>query len=238
MAKSSQSSKSGGDNFTRWLVIGMVALVVITGVVFSLLSQKNENSAALIGLNDFKVGAPISSSIDIENGSAIVLNPGRAKVIDIWADPQCPVCKLFEIANGDYVDNLVRTNAATVRFHLLSFLGDESVRAANAAFCAADENQYLDFHKALYLVQSSVENSGFWSNETLLDIGSRIGIKSKVFQDCVTKGSKVDLVKANYDSMEKFGVKGTPTVFINGKLWERKSNDFNLAEFSAAVEQG
>jgi protein-disulfide isomerase len=36
--------------------------------------------------------------------------------------------------------------------------------------------------------------------------------------------------------MPKFGVKGTPTVFIDGKLWERKSSDFNLAEFKAAVE--
>ena len=52
----------------------------------------------------------------------------------------------------------------------------------------------------------------------------------------MNKGSKIDLVKANYDSMEKYGVKGTPTVFINGKLWERKSPDFNLAEFKAAVE--
>jgi protein-disulfide isomerase len=36
--------------------------------------------------------------------------------------------------------------------------------------------------------------------------------------------------------MSKFGVKGTPTVFINGKLWERTSSDFNLDEFKAAVE--
>jgi len=52
----------------------------------------------------------------------------------------------------------------------------------------------------------------------------------------VNKGSKIDVVKANYDSMAKYGVQGTPTVFINGKLWERKSPDFNLAEFKAAVE--
>jgi protein-disulfide isomerase len=125
-----------------------------------------------------------------------------------------------------------------VRFHVLSFLGDESVRAANASFCAADEGQYLDFHHALYAVQSSLENSGFWSNETLIAIAAKIGIKSDKFSKCVSDGEKVDLVKANYDSMPTFGVKGTPTVFINGKVWERKSADFNLAEFSTAVEAG
>ena len=224
------------DNTTRWIVIAMVLLVVVTGVVFSLMSQSNKENASLAALDGTKLKAAVTATIDPANGSAIVLNPGQAKVIDVWEDPQCPICKNFEDANGDYIESLVRDNKATVRFHVLSFLGDESVRAANASFCAADEGQYLDFHHALYAVQSPLENSGFWSNEKLVAIGKTIGISSKKFSDCVTKGSKITLVKANYDSMEKFGVKGTPTVFINGKLWERKSPDFNLAEFKAAVE--
>ena len=224
------------DNTTRWIVIAMVLLVVVTGVVFSLMSQSNKENASLAALDGTKLKAAVTATIDPANCSAIVLNPGQAKVIDVWEDPQCPICKNFEDANGDYIESLVRDNKATVRFHVLSFLGDESVRAANASFCAADEGQYLDFHHALYAVQSPLENSGFWSNEKLIAIGKKIGISSTKFSDCVTKGSKIALVKANYDSMEKFGVKGTPTVFINGKLWERKSPDFNLAEFKAAVE--
>lgn len=224
------------DNTTRWIVIAMVLLVVVTGVVFSLMSQNNKENSSLAALDGTKLKAAVTATIDPANGSAIVLNPGQAKVIDVWEDPQCPICKNFENANGDYIESLVRDNKATVRFHVLSFLGDESVRAANASFCAADEGQYLDFHHALYAVQSPLENSGFWSNEKLIAIGQKIGISSTKFSDCVTKGSKIALVKANYDSMSKFGVKGTPTVFINGKLWERKSPDFNLAEFKAAVE--
>ena len=224
------------DNTTRWIVIAMVLLVVVTGVVFSLMSQSNKENASLAALDGTKLKAAVTATIDPANGSAIVLNPGQAKVIDVWEDPQCPICKNFEDANGDYIESLVRDNKATVRFHVLSFLGDESVRAANASFCAADEGQYLDFHHALYAVQSPLENSGFWSNEKLIAIGKKIGISSTKFSNCVTKGSKIALVKANHDSMEKFGVKGTPTVFINGKLWERKSPDFNLAEFKAAVE--
>ena len=224
------------DNTTRWIVIAMVALVVVTGVVFSMMSQNNKENASLAALDGTKLKPAITATIDPENGSAIVLNPGQAKVIDIWEDPQCPICKNFEDANGDYIESLVRENKATVRFHVLSFLGDESVRAANASFCAADEGQYLDYHHALYAVQSPLENSGFWSNQKLIDIAKTIGIKSKKFSDCVSKGSKIALVKANYDSMQKFGVTGTPTVFIDGKLWQRKSADFNLAEFKAAVE--
>lgn len=235
MAK--QAAKTA-DNTTRWIVIAMVALVVVTGVVFSLFGQSDKTTASLSGLDGIKLKPAVTSTIDTANGSAISFDNGAATTIDIWEDSQCPVCKLFEDANGAYVESLIREKKANVRYHVLSFLGDESVRAANASFCAADEGQYLDFQKAIYAVQSTVENSGFWSNETLVEMGKKIGITSTTFENCVTKGSKVDLVQANSESMSKFGVQGTPTVFINGKKWERTQNAFVLDEFKAAVEAG
>ena len=235
MAK--QAAKTA-DNTTRWIVIAMVALVVVTGVVFSLFGQSDKTTASLSGLDGIKLKPAVTSTIDTANGSAISFDNGAATTIDIWEDSQCPVCKLFEDANGAYVESLIREKKANVRYHVLSFLGDESVRAANASFCAADEGHYLDFQKAIYAVQSTVENSGFWSNETLVEMGKKIGITSTKFEDCVSKGSKVDLVQANSESMSKFGVQGTPTVFINGKKWERTQNAFVLDEFKAAVEAG
>jgi protein-disulfide isomerase len=235
MAK--QAAKST-DNTTRWIVIAMVSLVVVTGVVFSIFGQNSKESASIAALDGTTLKPAITSTIDVANGSAISFDNGAATTIDVWEDPQCPVCKLFADANGSYLESLVRDKKANVRYHVLSFLGDESVRAANASFCAADEGQFLDFHKAIYAVQSPLENSGFWSNETLVNMGKKIGITSTTFENCVTKGSKVDLVQANYDSMSKFGVQGTPTVFINGKKWERTQNAFILEEFKSAVEAG
>jgi protein-disulfide isomerase len=226
------------DNTTRWIVIAMVSLVVVTGVVFSIFGQNSKESASIAALDGTTLKPAITSTIDVANGSAISFDNGAATTIDVWEDPQCPVCKLFADANGSYLESLVREKKANVRYHVLSFLGDESVRAANASFCAADEGQFLDFHKAIYAVQSPLENSGFWSNETLVNMGKKIGITSTTFENCVTKGSKVDVVKANYDSMSKFGVQGTPTVFINGKKWERTQNAFILEEFKSAVEAG
>ena len=235
MAK--QAAKST-DNTTRWIVIAMVSLVVVTGVVFSIFGQNSKESASIAALDGTTLKPAITSTIDVANGSAISFDNGAATTIDVWEDPQCPVCKLFADANGSYLDSLVREKKANVRYHVLSFLGDESVRAANASFCAADEGQFLDFHKAIYAVQSPLENSGFWSNETLVNMGKKIGLTSTTFEICVTEGSKVDLVQANYDSMSKFGVQGTPTVFINGKKWERTQNAFILEEFKSAVEAG
>ena len=237
MAKQAKATKaSGGDNFTRWLVIGMVTIVVATGAIFSVVGQKSKANESFAILNNFKVGPTVTSTVDDANGAGITFNNGAAKTVDLWEDPQCPVCNTFEQANGEFIDDLVRAKKANVVFHVLSFLGNESVSSSNAAYCAADEGHYLDFHKAMYLVQPVLENSGFYSRENLIKIGSYAGLTSQSFIDCVTKGSKLDKVKAAYDSMGKYKVQGTPTVFFNGKLWERKNSAFLLEEFTAAFE--
>jgi len=237
MAKQAKATKSsGGDKFTRWLVIGMVTLVVASGAIFSVVGEKSKANESFAILSDFKPGPTVVSTVDEANGAGITFNEGAAKTVDIWEDPQCPVCNTFEHANGEFIDDLVRAKKAKVVYHVLSFLGNESVSASNAAYCAADESRYLDFHKAMYLVQPVLENSGFYSTENLIKIGSYAGLTSQSFIDCVTKGSKLDKVRAAYESMAKYKVQGTPTVFFNGKLWERKNNAFLLEEFAAAFE--
>ena len=235
-AKAKTNNTGGGDKFTRWLVIGMVTLVVATGAIFSVISQKTKANESFTALKDFKVGAAVATTVDEANGSGITINTGATKVIDLWEDPQCPICNTFEQANGAYIDELIRSKKANVVFHVVSFIGDESVSASNAAYCAADEGHYLDFHKAMYLVQPALENSGFYTTENLIKIGKYAGLTTTSFIDCVTKVSKLDQVKAAYDSMAKYKVAGTPTVFFNGKLWERKNSGFVLDEFSAAFE--
>ncbi|MFM7542725.1 MAG: DsbA family protein, partial [Actinomycetales bacterium] len=136
---------------------------------------------------------------------------------------------------GGYLDGLIRNQQAQVAYRMTSFLGAESQQAVNASYCAADEGRFLDFHKAIYTVQGT-ENSGVYSESNLLEIGKRLGITSDSFKSCVTDNKYGDRVKAVYESMAKFNVKGTPTVFINGTLWQRSGAEFKLDEFKAAVE--
>ena len=239
--KKNSVKSQGGDPFTRWLVIGMVTLVVVVGAVFSLSSENKAKDAAFIALNSFQSLGTLPATVDPAEGDGIVFNLGLPIKIDIFEDFQCPVCKLFEAPIGGYLTSLVTEKKAQVTYHPLSFLGngtkdDESIAASNAAYCAVDEDKFLDFHKALYEVQSQVENSGFLSTENLITIGKKIGITSSTFADCVTNRSKLVNVVAATESMNRYGVKGTPTTLINGKLWERQSPGFDLNEFKAAVE--
>jgi hypothetical protein len=239
--KSNSVKSQGGDPFTRWLVIGMVTLVVVVGAVFSLSSENKAKNAAFTALDSFQSLGTLPATVDPAEGDGIVFNQGLPTKIDIFEDFQCPVCKLFEDPIGGYLNSLVTEKKAQVTYHPLSFLGDgtkddESIAASNAAYCAVDEDKFLDFHKALYDVQSQVENSGFLNSENLIKIGEKIGITSTSFADCVTNKSKLVNVVAATESMNRYGVRGTPTTLINGKVWERQSPGFDLTEFKSAVE--
>ena len=239
--KSNSVKSQGGDPFTRWLVIGMVTLVVVVGAVFSLSSENKAKNAAFTALDSFQSLGTQPATVDPAEGDGIVFNQGLPTKIDIFEDFQCPVCKLFEDPIGGYLNSLVTEKKAQVTYHPLSFLGDgtkddESIAASNAAYCAVDEDKFLDFHKALYEVQSQVENSGFLNSENLIKIGEKIGITSTSVADCVTNKSKLVNVVAATESMNRYGVRGTPTTLINGKVWDRQSPGFDLNEFKAAVE--
>ena len=243
MSKAQKNSvkTQSGDPFTRWLVIGMVTLVVAVGAFFSLTNQDKTNNASLAVLDSFTPIGDVKATIDSTQGDGIVFNAGLPLRINVFEDFQCPSCKFFEEPIGGYLTSLITEKKAEVVYHPLSFLGngerdDESIAASNAAYCAVDEDKFLDFHKALYDVQSSVQNSGFLNDDNLINIGKQVGISSQSFSDCVKEKSKLINVAAATASMERYGVRGTPTTLIDGKVWTPQRPNFDVDEFKAAVE--
>ena len=116
--------KPGKDNFTRNLVIGMVTLVAAILVMPWVIST----------INPREISQTIPAVASADNGYAISFNTELTgvPVLDIYEDFQCPVCLEFESVNMKYIESLITEKKATVHYHILSFLGDESVRAANA----------------------------------------------------------------------------------------------------------
>ena len=219
------AKKSGGDKITRYIVIGMVVFVLAVGVIFSVVGNKSTS------------GGATPFSVSKADGYGITFNADlKGKpTLDLWEDFQCPVCKQFEITNGAYIQQLVTQKKAKVVYHMLSFIGPESVLAANAGACAADENKFLPFHAYLYSTQGT-ENTGVWSNAALIQAGAVVGLTSSKFIDCVNNGTYQKWVTnvANDGSNKK--INATPTVFLNGKEIDRKTQYFNPVAFTAAVE--
>ena len=62
--KKNSVKTQGGDPFTRWLVIGMVALVLAVGTFFFLTSEKKESNASLVALESFSPIGDVPATVD------------------------------------------------------------------------------------------------------------------------------------------------------------------------------
>ena len=227
MGKNSKSKKvavDSGDKFTRNLTLGMVLLVIFTGVFFYFYSSSAKNSAPAPTLAVKAQGLGIAPTGVVPN----------TPVVDIWEDFQCPVCKKFEELNNASLQKLVLDKKVTVVYHLLSFLGPESVLLANAASCAADEGKYSAFHDLLYASQGT-ENSGIWSNESLILTAKSLGLTSNTFTKCVNSGKYTKYLANISADGEKHKVTATPTVFVNGKEIDRNTQYFDNVAFLKAI---
>ena len=223
----SNKQQPGKDNFTRNLVIAVVLGVTLIMLVPTLLSKQTNSDAK------------IPASVSADRGYGVVFNDELTgvPVIEVYEDFQCPVCAQFEAAQGDYLEALIAEKKATVVYHTLSFLGPESIAAANAAACSADEGKFLDYHKMLYVTQPA-ENTGAWSNASLAEAGQSVGITSQKFTNCVTSGKYADWVSNVAAAGANRNVNSTPTVFSNGKELTRGNAYYDRALFQAAVEKG
>jgi protein-disulfide isomerase len=221
------AQQSGGDKITRYIVIGMVTLVVGVGVIFSLLGNKSSGSASL------------PSQVSSADGYGVTFNGelSGVPVVDIWEDFQCPVCAQFEALNGAHIESLIKEKKAKVVYHPLSFIGPESVRAANAVACASDESKYLEFHNFLYRNQAA-ENSGKLTDAYLIAGGIANGISSAKFGACINDSKYGTWVNNIAADGAKKNINSTPTVFVNGKEIDRKTQYFDPAAFAAAIEKG
>jgi protein-disulfide isomerase len=220
------ATTSGGDKGTRNLVIVMIAFIVVVGVVFSLISSRSNSTAA------------IPATVSEADGYGIVLNPDSTPKIDVYVDYQCPACRVFEIINGRYLNEVIAQKKAKVVFHPMTFIGPESVLAANSAACAADENKFVDMNLALFQNQSQSENSGKWSKEYLVELGKSIGITSSTFETCVNDGKYIKWTSNVATASAKANVNGTPTIFVNGKQLDRNTEYGDQAKFRAALAAG
>ena len=154
---------NSGDKGTRNLVIIMVSFIVIVGVVFSIISNRSNSTA--------QVPAAVSEA----EGYGIVLNPSATPKIDVYIDYQCPACRAFEIINGGYLNEVIAQNKAKVVYHPMTFIGPESILAANAAACAADESKFVDMNLALFQNQSIAIRPSLGNTDFLLIKYSTIG---------------------------------------------------------------
>src|ERR1700733_4816788 len=110
-------------------------------------------------------------------GGVLVGSEGARRRMVVFEDPQCPYCREFEDVSGDLLRREIAAGAVAVEYRIRSFLGVESVRAANALAAAAGVGGFDELRREMFANQPP-EHSGGFTTEDLLDLGRRVDITS------------------------------------------------------------
>lgn len=213
-----------------WVRVGvttaLVAFALTVGIiVIATRDSSAQTAAAPSSVTETGALRAATPNVELAEGAA---SPKR--VLTVYEDFQCPVCKSFEATFGDTLDNLRTDGIAAIDYHPIAILDrmsstDYSTRAANASLCVADSSidTWLGFHSAVY-EQQPAEGGSSLSDEQLTDIALAAGAPDTA-GDCITGGHYTDWVTDSTQSVLETNINATPTVLLNGEPLDLSTPD-------------
>ncbi|MGO1316082.1 MAG: DsbA family protein [Cellulomonadaceae bacterium] len=178
-----------------------------------------------------------------QDGAAGTVTEDAVEVA-VYLDYMCPICGTFEELNAGMLDDLRADGTITLVLHPISILdrlsdGSEySTRSAAAAAWVADRapEGFADFNAALFEKQPEEGTTGL-TNAQIEAVAVDAGVPEDVAAG-IGDGSAVstfrDWVTAATDhATGTAGVRGTPTVMLDGQIWD--GNWTTDGELEAAI---
>jgi protein-disulfide isomerase len=139
--------------------------------------------------------------------------PPKAPVTIVeFTDLECPYCLQMNTAlkqiRRDYGDSV----RLVMRAFPLAQLHPNSIKAAEACYCAADQGRFWEYRNKVFEDQK---------NMSVLSLSMKaedMGLDVKEFERCLSTGKYAGRIKADIEAGQALGVNSTPTLFINGRL--------------------
>jgi protein-disulfide isomerase len=160
-----------------------------------------------------------TSTAELGLRAANRIGPTDAPVTIIeFADFQCPYCaEFFQDVEPLLRQDYVSANKVAIVFKHLAILGPESVWAAQAAECAADQGRFWDYHDLLYADRTGEEGILFDRGQ-LINLAWKLQLDSSQFEHCLGNDETLARVQADRIEARQIGVRSTPAFLINGQL--------------------
>jgi protein-disulfide isomerase len=164
-------------------------------------------------------------AVPVELANGADLGASTAKVtLTMYEDFQCPHCLNYTVTTEPMiVDEYVKTGKVKLEFRNLPILGQESVLAAIAGYCAAEQNKFWQLHKSLFMVQAEANqltaektNVGRFSAENLLKYATEAGVDPTAFTTCSLAQTTIDALTQQLKDASTLGFRGTPSFALNG----------------------
>lgn len=160
--------------------------------------------------------APAAAVMPVDN---VVINLAKAPIrgsesarvalVEV-SDFECPFCARYSMqTSAQLVREFVQTGKIRYAFvHLPIASHRNAFKAAEAAMCAGDQGKFWEMRDQLFANQSAL------ARPLLPARASALGLRMDTFTSCLDSGRHAPQIQADVATVNRLGVRATPTFFI------------------------
>jgi protein-disulfide isomerase len=192
--------------------LGLI-LIVAVGLFSYLSGRKTQDASDITALG--KASAPV--------------------LVETYEDFLCPHCADFTAELGPILHELADAGLVRWEYKYRVISGTDSVNADLAAECAANQGRFWEYHEELFRrFMAQGKEAVFPKN--LKQLAADLNLDTRTFDKCLDTRQPLEKLKKIDSEAAARGVNGTPTIFINGKLYSgaRDPDTFRAALEDAA----
>ena len=173
-----------------------------------LLSSKRTNTVQQL---DLTFVADINTDGDPSMG-----DPQAPVKVVVFSDFQCPYCSKV----GILLEYILEHNAETVQIIYKQFplpFHKEATAAAIASLAAQNQGKFWEMHDLLF------QHGKELSEDMIQSLAKEAGLDMKQFNKDLSDAILAERVQQDIEDGRMAGVRGTPTIFVNGRTLEERS---------------
>ena len=176
-------------------------------ILYGIPPQSAERAGAAAG----PASVPPKGPVKVDVAGRPARGPEDSKVTLVeFVDYQCPFCGRFA---RDTLPKLEEAYGEKVRYvsrHFPLSIHEHAMEAGVAAECAHRLGRFWEYHEALFAHQDELDVRG------LKKQAKAVGLDPEAFRTCMKSSAAKDQVQRDLADGQKYGVTGTPTLFVNG----------------------
>lgn len=188
------------------LLLIPITIGIITALFMTSYPESNTNSNLL------------TSAKLIEGGSPILGDSNAPITILEWGDYQCTFCYKFHQNTLDRInEDFIKTGKVKLIFKDFPLNGPDSSLAAEASYCAQDQEKYWQYHDELYKNWGG-ERTGWVTRESLNEFANTVDLDLEKFNSCLDEHKYQSKVIALHEFGKEVGIDATPSFLVfNGE---------------------
>ena len=192
---------------------GVIFAILVISIIAVIATSMSSSSNETFDVDMTRTHGSISTAM----GSPILGDPLAPITIVEFGDYQCHQCyNWFHDTKPMITRDYIETGKANLVFVDFAFLGKDSPKAAQATYCADDQNMYWEYHNSLYTFQESKIDNGWANSERLKSFAFNLNLDMTLFDECLDSEKYSKRVQYNSQQARDNGVRGTPGFFIVG----------------------